>query len=254
MPPSAEMFTVNLYFALASPFIGSAIAAGAARFIAGEAWGLAPSACPACGRRLGVLELIPIASWVVQRGKCRGCTAAIRHDYPVIELGAVGVAVWAWLAMPANLFAATCVMGWLLLALSAIDIRVRRLPDVLTFALALSGLATAALVNQDRLVEHLAGAVFGYLAFVAIELVYQRLRGRDGLGRGDAKLLGGIGAWIGITGLPSCIFVAALSAIAYVVIASLLRGRRIGADTAVFFGPFLAAGGWVVWVYGSLTF
>ncbi len=254
MPPGAEMFTVNLYVGLASPFIGSAIAAGAARFASGAAWGLSPSSCPACGRRLGVLELIPVVSWVVQRGKCRGCAASIPRDYPLIELGAVGVAVWAWLTMPAHLFAATCVMGWLLLALSAIDIRTRRLPDVLTAALALSGLAMAAIVNQDRFIEHLLGAMAGYLVFVTIELVYQRLRGRDGLGRGDAKLLGGIGAWIGITGLPSCIFVAALSAIAWVVVTNMLRGRTIGGETSVAFGPFLAVGGWAVWVYGSLTF
>lgn len=254
MPLSAEMFTVNLYVALASPFIGSAIAAGAARFVAGKPWGLAPSACPACGRKLRLLELIPVVSWIAQRGRCRGCGAPIAVDYVLTELGAIGVAVWAWLAMPAHLFAATCVFGWLLLALSAIDIRARRLPDLLTAALALSGLLMAALVNQERLLEHVLGAVLGYLAFVAIELLYKQLRKRDGLGRGDAKMLGGIGSWVGAISLPTCIFVAALSAILCVLTFALLRGGKVGAGTSIAFGPFLAVGGWVVWLVGPLTF
>jgi len=253
MPPSAELFTVNLYVALASPFIGSAIAAGAARFAAGQAWGLAPSSCPSCGRRLRILELIPVVSWIAQRGRCRGCGAAIAGGYLLTELGAIAVAVWAWLAMPAHLFAATCLFGWLLLALSAIDIRVRRLPDLLTGALALSGLATAMLANQERVLEHVLGGALGYLAFVAIELVYRRFRQRDGLGRGDAKMLGGIGAWIGVAGLATCVLAAAVSAIAFTLVIALARGRPVGASTSVAFGPFLAAGGWVVWVLGPLT-
>ncbi len=254
MPSGAEMFTVNLYAALASPFIGSAIAAGAARFAAGAPWGFTPSACPACGRRLRLAELVPVVSWLAQRGRCRGCRAAIAGDYPLTELGAVAVAVWAWLAMPAQLVVATCVFGWLLLALTAIDIRVRRLPDLLTAALALAGLATAALANPNRLPEHVLGAAAGYLAFVAIELLYRRLRHRDGLGRGDAKMLGGIGAWIGPAGLPTCVLVAALAAIVSVLTLAALRGRRVGADSSVAFGPFLALGGWAVWLYGPLTF
>jgi len=131
---------------------------------------------------------------------------------------------------------------------------VRRLPDLLTAALAMAGLGTAALANQARLPEHVLGALLGYLTFVLIELLYRRLRRRDGLGRGDAKMLGGIGAWIGAAGLPTCVFVAALAAVAFVLTIALLRGEKVGGNTSVAFGPFLATGGWVVWLYGPLTF
>jgi hypothetical protein len=89
MPLSADTFTINLYVALASPVIGSGIAAGAARFANGASWDFTPSTCPACGRRLGLLELIPLVSWAAQRGKCRGCSAPISRSYPMIELAAL---------------------------------------------------------------------------------------------------------------------------------------------------------------------
>ncbi len=254
MPLSADTFTVNLYVALASPLIGSGIAAGAARFANGAAWDFTPSTCPACGRRLGLVELIPVLSWVVQGGKCRGCSAPISRAYPVIELAAVGVAVWAWLATPGTVFVATCVMGWLLLALSAIDIRTRRLPDVLNMLLALSGIAATAMIAANLVVEHLAAAAIGYGALVAVELAYRRLRGRDGLGRGDSKLLGAIGAWVGLQGLAACLFVGAASAIVFILVASRIRGTEIRGDLAIAFGPFLALGGWLTWVYGPVLF
>lgn len=254
MPLGADTFTVNLYVALASPLIGSGIAAGAARFARGAAWDFTPSACPQCGRRLGLAELVPVASWVVQRGRCNGCSAAISPAYPLIELAAVGVAVWAWLATPPGVFAVTCLMGWLLLALSAIDIRTRRLPDLLNLALAASGLAATALLNQPLLVEHLAAAVIGYVALLAVELAYRHLRGRDGLGRGDSKLFGAIGAWVGFQGLAATLFMAASAAILFVLVWSRVRRTELRGDIAIAFGPFLAFGGWITWIYGPLLF
>ena len=254
MPLSADTFTTNLYLALASPLIGSGIAAGAARFANGVAWDFKPSACPACGRRLGLLELIPVVSWVAQGAKCRACSAPISRTYPLIELAAIGVAVWAWLATPASVFAATSVMGWLLLALAAIDIRTRRLPDVLNLLLALSGIAVTAMIDTRLVLEHLAAAAIGYGALVAVELTYRRLRGRDGLGRGDSKLLGAIGAWVGLQGLAACVFVGATAAIIFIIVASRVRRTEIQADMAIAFGPFLAIGGWLVWLYGPVLF
>lgn len=254
MPLSAETFTINLYVALASPLVGSAIAAGAARFASGKPWNLTPSACPSCGRRLGVLELIPIVSWVALRGKCRGCAAAIPASYPLIELSAVAVAVWAWLATPPHVFAATCVLGWLLLALAAIDIRTRRLPDVLNLVLAACGLGVAALLDRERLLDHVLGMALGYGALVVVEIAYRQLRGRDGLGRGDAKLLGAVGAWVGPMGLPGCILIGAGGAIGFLLFTGWASDRRVTSVTSIAFGPFIALGGWVTWIYGPLLF
>jgi leader peptidase (prepilin peptidase)/N-methyltransferase len=199
-----------------------------------------------------LLELVPVVSWLAQRGKCRGCAAPISPAYPVIELAAVGIAVWAWLATPAYMFVATCIFGWLLLALSAIDFRTFRLPDGLNLALLLSGLLTAQLFYPERMLEQLAGAALGFGGLLAVELAYRAIRRRDGLGRGDSKLLGAIGAWIGPVGIAPCIFVAASAAIIFVLILGWVRRRPLAGDTAIPFGPFLAAGGWAVWVNGSV--
>jgi leader peptidase (prepilin peptidase)/N-methyltransferase len=253
MLAGTELFTVNLYVALASPLVGSAIAAGAARFAKGQGWGLSPSCCPACGRRLGAIEMVPVVSWLAQRGRCRGCAASISADYPVIEALAGGVALWAWLGTPPHVFALTCLFGWLLLALAAIDYRTRRLPDILTAALAVSGLSAALALWPDRFWEHAVGALTGCGTFAVVAWVYRQLRDREGLGSGDAKLLGGVGAWIGVSAIPVCVFVAALSATVCVLINGLVTDREVRGDAAIAFGPFLAGGGWVVWVYGTLT-
>ena len=254
MPPGDSQFLLNLYVALASPLVGSAAAAASARLAQGGAWDFSPSTCPACGRRLGIGELVPVVSWLVQRGRCRGCAAPVSRAYPLIELAAVGIAAWAWLATPAHMFVATCVFGWLLLALSAIDARTFRLPDVLTASLLLCGLLTAQLFYPARMLEQVAGAALGFGGLLLVEVAYRAIRRRDGLGRGDSKLLGAIGMWIGPAGLPLALLVAAASAIVFVLTIGWIRKRPLAADTAIPFGPFLAAGGWVVWVNGSVPF
>ena len=166
----------------------------------------------------------------------------------------MGVAGWAALIVPPRVFVATCLLGWLLVALAAVDIWVRRLPDSLNLALVATGLAAAVVLDGDRLFDHVLGCGVGYASLVAIEIAYRRLRGRDGLGRGDAKLLAGIGAWVGFQSLLQCIFVAALGGIVFMLTVGLVRRRRIATDTAILFGPFLALGGWLTWLYGPLVF
>lgn len=249
-----DLFTINLYAAAASPLIGSAIAAGAQRFAVGRAWDATPSACPSCQRVLAVSDMGPVISWVVLRGRCRTCEAPIPVSYPAIELLAIGIAVWAWLVTPAEAFAFTCGLGWLLLALSAIDLRTRRLPDTLTISTLVLGLIATLLLDRERFLDHALGAAAGYLSFVLVEHGYRWLRKADGLGRGDAKLLAALGAWVGWQGLPSIVLVAAASAIGVILILALVRREPPAATTSIPFGPFLALGGWVVWTFGPLLF
>ena len=251
---AVEPFTINLYTALASPLIGSAIAAGAQRFAAGRAWYATPSACPSCHRVLAWSDMAPVVSWLALRGKCRSCEAPISSSYPVTELLAVGVAAWAWLATPPAAFAFTCVFGWLLLALSAIDIRTRRLPDMLTLSGLVAGLVAAFVLDRLLFLDHLAGAALGYAVFVTVETAYRWIRKVDGLGRGDAKLLAAIGAWVGWQGLPSVVLVASATAIGVILVSGWMRREQITAMTSVAFGPFLALAGWLVWVGGPVLF
>lgn len=128
----------------------------------------------------------------------------------------------------------------LLLALSIIDLKTFRLPNVLTFSLIGTGLLEAWLFSGD-LTNKIIGAVIGYGVFLAIELGYKSLRGQDGLGRGDAKLLAGGGAWTGWFGLPFIVLIASMMGLVAALFPSIRAKKQIP------FGPFLALGILIVW-------
>jgi len=133
-------------------------------------------------------------------------------------------------------------------ALTYIDLKEYRLPDKLTFPLIALGLGQAYLLGLPIL-HHIIGAVVGYLAFVAIEQGFLKLRGYHGLGRGDAKLLAGGGAWCGWFGLPYIVLFASLAGLS-LLLAGMVTGR-VKKDSvktqAIPFGPFLAVAIFIVW-------
>ncbi len=168
---------------------------------------------------------------------------------PAVELAALAVAAWAVLAVPTAAVWLSCLLGWTLLTASWIDARTMLLPDVLTLPLLLAGLGATAWLDPDSLPDHALAAALGYGVLFAIARGYRWLRGRDGMGLGDAKLLGALGAWLGLSDLPAVVFVAASLGLAAAGILA-LRGRRITGVTAIPFGPCLALSGWLVWLYG----
>jgi len=124
---------------------------------------------------------------------------------------------------------------------------------VLTLPLIPLGLAVAGWLTPEHLPDPLLGVVFGYVGLWAVAWIYRRLRGRDGLGLGDAKLLAASGAWVGATGLPSVVAGAALAGLAAAG-AMMLTGRRLDRYSALPFGPFLAAATWLVWLFGPIGY
>jgi len=126
-----------------------------------------------------------------------------------------------------------------LIALAIIDARTLRLPDKLTLPLIAAGLVAAWALDQPVWL-HLLGAALGYASLVAIETGYLKLRGRAGLGRGDAKLFAAGGAWCGALALPLILLVASASALLYVLVMRVAAGRRFQVDLMIAFGPFLA--------------
>ncbi|MEL7027651.1 MAG: A24 family peptidase [Pseudomonadota bacterium] len=153
----------------------------------------------------------------------------------------IEVGIWIW--------AAGVVLTAALIALATIDYRTGLLPDSLTLPLIAVGLGQA--WGQGALRDAAIGAAAGYLAFVALEKAYLRLRGAHGLGRGDAKLLAAGGAWCGWYGLPYIVLVASVSGLALVALSAVRTGRRPDSQTALAFGPHLALGVWSVWVAKS---
>lgn len=213
----------------------------------------ARSHCAHCGAALTARDLVPVASWLATRGRCRHCGAWIGWFYPVVELAALAIALLsvgvdrgfeAWVDAG---------LGWWLLTLAWIDWRHTILPDGLTLPLVVLGLAVAGDLEPERLWDPLLGVVFGYLVLWAVGWVYRRLRGREGLGLGDAKLFAASGAWVGVTGLPSVLAGAAIAGLAAAA-AMRLAGQRLDRHSALPFGPFLAAATWLVWLFGPISY
>jgi leader peptidase (prepilin peptidase)/N-methyltransferase len=211
------------------------------------------SQCAECGATLTARDLVPLASWAATRGRCRHCGAWIGWFYPAVELAALAIALLSLRADRGFEAWIDAAFGWWLLALGWIDWRHMILPDALTLPLVVLGLAVAGVLEPERLWDPLLGVVFGYFGLWLIAWLYRRLRGRDGLGLGDAKLFAAAGAWVGLTGLPSVILAAAITGLAAAG-AMLLAGRRLNRHTALPFGPFLAAAIWLVWLFGTISY
>ena len=236
---------------LAAPFVGSFLGLVIRRLPAGGAVIFGRSCCPHCDHQLGARDLVPILSWALSGGHCRYCTARISVFYPGVELAAVLVAVWAVTALSGWLVWAGCAFGWTLLTLAAIDQRHFFLPDQLALPLIPAGLLVAYLVEPESLIDHAVGAAAGFVALLLVAWVYKAVRGRQGLGLGDAKLMAGAGAWVSWVGLPSVILLGAATALAIVLVRAVARRPVLLADK-VPFGPYLCLGTWLVWLYGPL--
>ncbi|WP_088343238.1 MULTISPECIES: A24 family peptidase [Rhodomicrobium] len=178
-----------------------------------------------------------------------------RPDAAPILLGGayllLALAVLSRDAMPAGVLAATAVLGAALVALSVIDLRTMRLPDAITLPLVATGPLLTFALGWDDPLWRIAAAAAGFLALYALARAYRALRGRPGLGLGDAKLFAAAGAWLGLEGLPSVMLWASGVALAAVLVA-LLRGQPVEASSRIPFGPFLALGFWIVWLFGPL--
>jgi len=241
----------SLFLLVSAPFVGSFLGLLVMRLPARQSVILARSRCRSCKRELAWLDLIPVISWVVRGGRCRYCQTRLSAFYPAIEAVAFLIALWALAVLPDWIAWIGAGFGWALLALGAIDQRRFVLPDMLTIPLAFGGLATAWALAPEQVPDHVLGGVIGFGGFWAIAWVYRALRERDGLGAGDAKLMGALGTWVAWQGVPTLVFYAAVAGLASVAVLT-LRGQRFNGASRIAFGPYLCLGGWLVWLYGPL--
>ena len=208
------------------------------------------SRCPECGHKITALENIPVISWIVLRGKCRGCGTRISFQYPLVELVAavMGVVV-AWHFGVTWQTLTALGLTWALLALSVIDIRTQLLPDVITLPLLWAGI----IVNFNGLFTDLEsavlGAIFGYLSLWTVYQFFRLLTGKEGMGFGDFKLLAALGAWLGWQYLPLIIILSAVVGAAVGLSMIIFRGRD--RNIPIPFGPYLAGGGWIALLWGE---
>lgn len=237
------------------PLIGSFLGLVSLRWPAGKGVILGRSACGACGRPLAAVDLIPIASFLITRGRCRRCGAKIPLRYPLLEAGCAVLAGWSALTFPGPVGFLGALLGWQLLLLAVLDAEHFWLPRRLTGGLIVTGLATAFWPEPSLAIAgpqaQIAGAAVGFAGLALIAWIYRRLRGREGLGGGDAYLLAGGGAWCGAFALPSILLIAAGGGLLW-ALGLRLAGRPLAADQPLPFGVFLAMGIWLTWLYGPL--
>jgi leader peptidase (prepilin peptidase)/N-methyltransferase len=249
--------TVWLYPLLIAPVVGSFLGVLIRRLPKRLPIALDRSRCDHCEHALGPGDLIPLVSYVALRGKCRFCGAPIGLFHVAIEIAAVAVAATSVCSSgdPAVVWCG-CVLGWALMALAWTDWQHMMLPDLLTLPLVVLGLGATYWLDPGAITDHAIAAALGYLALRTIAILYRRLRGRDGLGEGDAKLMAAAGAWAGLASLSSVLVGGAVLTLGAAASRALWTRQSIGPATRLPLGTGLCLALWIVWIYanGALTF
>ena len=230
---AAEVVAAGLFGAL----IGSFLNVVAHRVPLGESLVSPGSRCPECGAPVKGYDNVPVVSWLLLRGRCRNCGAAISPRYPLVEL-ATALAFAAVVAVRGFdddlVLELPCVAA--LIALAAIDYDHKLLPNKIVYPLAVYGVIATLLVDQDDLVENLIAGAGAFAFLLLAVLAYPR-----GMGMGDVKLAGAMGLFLGLSIIPALLMAFLSGTIVGVVI--LAREGAAGRKKAVPFGVFLALGG-----------
>ena len=215
------------------------------------------SRCPSCGAQITALQNIPVISYLVLGGKCAACKTPISARYPVIEfVTALLSAVVAWRFGFGWEAAAGIGLTWALVAISLIDVDHTIIPDSIVLPLLWAGLAMSLfhpLPGAETLfidpTTSIIGAIAGYLSLWSVYHIFRLVTGKEGMGYGDFKLLGAFGAWLGWQALPMIILLSAVVGAVVGITMIALRGHD--RNIPIPFGPYLAAAGWIVMLYGD---
>ncbi len=229
----------------------------------GESLSYPASHCPECDGPIAWYDNVPVASWLILRGRCRSCSAPIPVRYPAVELtsGLLWLLAWAQFGLSPRTLGAI-VFYYLLLILAAIDLDTYRLPNPLIGLMGAIGVAGVAAsmaglpvlpllpasgVFSSPLVSALVGCGAPAVITLGIALIYERARGREGFGMGDVKLLAVMGPYLGPYTLMVLFLGSMLGAVVGVIAA---RRSTEGMAMRVPFGPFLAGAAVMVSVAG----
>lgn len=221
--------------------IGSFLNVCIFRLPAGKSIVHPPSSCPGCNAAIRFYDNIPVLSWFILRGQCRNCHAPIAFRYVMVELLGGFMAVCVYLRFGPSV-QGIIYFGFIaaLLVITFIDIDYHIIPDVISLPGILLGFAASFFIPTLNWMDSLLGILAGGGSLYAVAWGYERITGKEGMGGGDIKLLGMIGAFIGWQGVLLTIFMG--SAIGTLVGLIDMRVKKKNMKMRIPFGPFLALG------------
>lgn len=205
------------------------------------------SRCPHCAHKIKWYENVPLISWLILRGRCSDCKAAIGLRYPIVELVTALLSmlvIYQFGVSAAGLSA--LILVWALVALTGIDFDTQLLPDRLTFPLAGLGLAVNSQGWFVSPTQSIWGLLLGFLSLWVVVKIFYFITKKHGMGQGDFKLLAVLGAWLGPTMLPLIILLSSLLG----SIVGIILMKKQGESRPFAFGPYIAIAGIIALLYG----
>lgn len=208
-----------------------------------------PSHCPFCDYQIRWYDNIPLLSYLLLRGKCRGCGTHISLQYPLVELlnGLLTLAIFLRFG-PSLSFLALFLFCSSLVVITFIDIEHQIIPDEISLSGIVIGFAFSFFLPWQTWLDSLFGILLGGGSLLLVAYGYQWLTGKEGMGGGDIKLLAMMGAFLGWKSIPFIIFASSL--VGSVVGVSMMLIQKKDSKLAIPFGPYLAFGAVLYIFYG----
>ncbi len=215
------------------------------------------SRCPSCGKPIKAWQNIPVLSYILIGGRCAECKKSISIRYPLVEaITAVLAAIVAWHFGFGWEALMGIVLTLFLVPITMIDFDHCLIPDSIVYPLLWIGLGMSLyhpLAGADTLFippgDAIIGAIAGYMVLWTFYWAFKLITGKDGMGHGDFKLLAALGAWLGYQYLFTIVIMSAVVGAALGIALIVFKGRDH--QIPMPFGPFLAAAGWAVMLYGD---
>jgi leader peptidase (prepilin peptidase)/N-methyltransferase len=220
------------------------------RLPAGKSIVWPPSSCPKCGERVKFYDNIPVLSYILLRGKCRACRGTISWQYPLVELaiGLLSLTMFIRYGLTYQYFL-YLLFACGLFVISLIDLHHQIIPDAISLPGIPAGLAASFVIPDITWLDSIIGILAGGGSLYLVARVYEWLRGHEGMGGGDIKLLAMIGAWMGWRALPLIVLISSVVGTLAALIFLIYSGK--GFRTRIPFGPFLSLGAVIHLFFGN---
>jgi len=233
--------TLSLFALVTGMIVGSFLNVCICRMPKGESVVFPPSHCPRCDYRIRWYDNIPLVSYLVLRGKCRGCGMHISIQYPLVELlnGLLSLALFLRFG-PTLPFLVLFLFCSALVVITFIDLEHQIIPDEISLSGIVIGFIFSFFLQGHSWLNSLLGILLGGGSLLLVAYGYQWLTGKEGMGGGDIKLLAMMGAFLGWKSILFIIFASSL--VGSLIGITIMLVQKKDSKLAIPFGPYLAFG------------